>query len=344
MDEGDPAAGRAHAPDTEGEAVRIQDLEGIVAILPTPLAADGEIDDDGLRHLVRHCVDSELAGVVVLGSNGEFPYLSTGEKRRVTGVAAEAAGGRIPVIGTASATATEHAVELARAAKEVGCSAVMAAVPSYWRVGLDEAREHIAAVAREGGLPVFYYHFPEVTGLVLRPEEIASIAALDGVVGAKITVSNLPFLRALIEKTRPHGWRVFSGTSFLLDPCLRAGGAGVFCPLPLLVPGMVRELAEASRGGDRERADRIQKRLLRAIPLFSGVAKAPSLQSLGFKVLSRAPYRGPGARPAPSHGLLKEALRQRGHPITGMVRRPHRPADAAQRELVRQTLEQLHRR
>ncbi len=324
--------------------MRIQELAGVVGILPTPLTDDGELDDDGLRHLVRHCVEVGLDGVVVLGSNGEFPYLSKGEKRRVMGVAAEAAGGRIPVIGSASATATDHAVDLARAAKEVGCDAVMAAVPTYWRVGLDEAREHVAAIAREGGLPVFFYYFPEVTGLVLRPEEIASIAALDGVVGAKVTISNLPFLRALIEKTRVHDWRVFTGSSFLLDPCLRAGGAGVFCPLPLLVPELVRELAEASRSEDRERADRIQKRLHRALPLFSGKPLSPTLQALAFSLRSRAPYRGPGGRPAPSHALVKEALRQRGHPITGMVRRPHRPADAAQRELVRRTLEQLYRR
>ena len=323
--------------------MRIQDLEGVVAILPTPLTEDGDLDDEGLRYLVRHCVEAGLDGVVVLGSNGEFAYLSSSEKRRVMGVAAEAAGGRIPVIGTASATATERAVALARSAKEVGCSAVMAAVPSYWRVGADDAREHMAAIAREGGLPVFFYYFPEVTGTILRPEEIASIAALDGVVGAKVTVSNVRFLRELIRRTRSHDWRVFTGTSFLLHACRSAGGAGVFCPLPLLVPALVRELDRASRSGERDRALRIQKRLLRAIPLSSGIGRAPALQALGFSLLSRAPYRGPGARPAPPHALLKEALRQRRHPISGMVRRPHRPADASQRELVRRTLARLDR-
>jgi len=321
--------------------VNVAELEGVVPILPTPLHADGELDEAGMGHLVAHCVQAGLDGVVLLGSNGEFPYLSFDEKRRAMAAAVAGAGGRIPVIGTASAAGTTQAVELARAAKEAGCDAVMATIPTYWRVGAGEARDHVAAVAREGGLPVFFYYFPEVTGLVLRPPQIAEIAAVDGVVGAKITVANARFLRRVIEQTRPHGWKVFTGTSFLLADCLRAGGAGVFCPLPLLVPRAVKALEHAVRQGDGDRARDLQHRLRWATPLFSGMAAAPGLQARGFAWLAAAPYLGPGRRPAPTHGLLKEALRQRGHPIAGAVRPPHRPADSRQQELVRRSLAAL---
>jgi len=318
--------------------VNIAELEGVVAILPTPLHPDGELDEEGMRHLVAHCAEAGLDGVVLLGSNGEFPYLSFEEKRRAMAAAAAGSEGRIPVIGTASATGTLEAISLARAAKEVGCDAVMAAVPTYWKVRAGEARDHMAAVAQEGGLPLFFYYFPEVTGLVLRPEEIAAIAAVEGVVGAKITVANARFLRRVIQQTRPHRWRVFTGTTFLLSDCLRAGGAGAFCPLPLLVPRAVKALERAVREEDEPRARDLQHRLRRGAPLFSGIAAAPGLQARGFAWLAAAPYLGPGRRPAPTHGLLKEALRQRGHPIAGTVRGPHRPADSRQQEVVRRAL------
>jgi len=58
---------------------------------------------------------------------------------------------------------------------------------------------------------VFFYHFPEVTGLKLTPRELASIAEIDGVVGAKLTIVNRPYLQAAIKATRRSAWKVFVG-------------------------------------------------------------------------------------------------------------------------------------
>ena len=269
----------------------VRELGGIVPILPTPMTEEGDLDEEGMRHVVRHAIASEADGVVVLGSNGEFPYLSDEERRRVTAAAVDAADGAAPVIGSASATSTRHAVELARAAREVGCEAVMATVHAYWRMEPGTAREHVAAIAEE--LPVFFYYFPEVSGLVLTVDEIAAIAALDGVVGAKVTVANAPFLRKLIEATRPHGWRVFTGTTFLLRECLEAGGAGVFCPLPLVAPALVRDYHRAVSAGDPERAGALRRRVLRGpAPLQRARAPGPSpgprLLAAGGRAVPRA--------------------------------------------------------
>jgi uncharacterized protein (DUF2147 family) len=72
-------------------------LEGVVPVLPTPLSENLQLDEAGLRHLVRFCIKKGFSGVVVLGSAGEFPYLSFDEKERVMAVAAEEGSGRIPV-------------------------------------------------------------------------------------------------------------------------------------------------------------------------------------------------------------------------------------------------------
>ncbi len=315
-------------------------LEGVVPVLPTPLTEDLQIDEAGVRHLVRFCVERGFSSLVVLGSTGEFPYLSFDEKQRVMTIAAEEASGRIPVIGTASAMGTSEAVALARAAKAAGCQAVMAAVPLYFQLGLDAILGQLATIAREGGLPTFYYHYPDVTGLVLPPHAFEAIAGVDGVIGAKVTVTNECFLRKVIERTRSSEFRVFAGTSFLLACCLESEGAGVFCPLPLLAPDEVTALVAASRRGDRREARRIETGLLGAAPILSGLSLPVPVQKWAFRLLSRAPYRV-GRRPVSTVGLVKEALRLRGHPITTAVRPPCSPLDEAQRRLVRRTLDRL---
>jgi 4-hydroxy-tetrahydrodipicolinate synthase len=279
--------------------------------------------------------------VVVLGSNGEFPYLSFEEKRSVMVAAALSAAGRIPVIGTASASGTDEAVALAREARAAGCDAVMAALPLYFNLEFKGVVKHLSAIASEGGLPVIFYYFPEVTGLVLTAEELSRIAAIKGIPGAKITVVNRSFLRRAIAETRAQGWKVFTGTSFLLKDCLEFGGSGVFCPLPLIAPDDVKGIYDAYRAGDMARAGELQARVRRALPLFRSIALSPKLLSLGFQLLSRMPYRGPGKRSPAMHHLLKEALRIQGHPISNKVKNPFEKVSDAQSDLIKRTLNSL---
>lgn len=316
-------------------------LDGIVVVLPTPLTPECELDEEGLRHLVRFSAEQAFDGAVVLGSNGEFPYLSFDEKRRVMQVAAEEAGGRLPIVGTASAYGTDEALELARMAKSAGCAAVMAALPLYFDVSLERAKQHMAAVANEGGLPTYYYHFPAVTGLALKPEELAEIAAIPGIVGAKLTIVDRPSLKRIIECTRAQDWRVFTGTTFLLESCLGFGGAGVFCPLPLLAPTEVKELVAAYRQGQTRRARQLQRHLLGALPLVSGMNTPAWLQARAFELLARAPFSRATSRTPAIHVLLKEALRICGHPISNAVKLPFEAATPAQSSLVRRTLQEL---
>lgn len=320
--------------------MEMKDLEGLAAILITPLKEDGSIDEQGVKELVRHAMEKGLDGVVVLGSNAEFPYLRFEEKVRVMGAAADASEGKIPVIGTASAHGTDIAADLAVEARKAGCSAVMAALPLYFDLPVKDAVKHFDKVAQKGGLPVYYYHFPAVTGLSARPKELLRIAEVDGVIGAKITVVNRSFLRRTIEATKAVNWKVFTGTSLLLYDCLEFGGAGVFCPLPLIGAEDVKALLKAFKTGELKKAKRIQNKLLRAIPLFTGASASPELLARGFKVMVRMPSRT-GKRPAGTHGYIKEALRLQGAPITSQVRLPYHAVSRDKQELIKRTMENL---
>ena len=314
---------------------------GIFAILVTPFTAENALDEKGLRHLVEFACAQNLHGVVALGSNGEFPYLTAEEKVRVMKIAADQAKGRLTVLAGASDYGTDQAVAYARAAREAGCDGVMAALPVYFAVEPAAAKAHFSALVKEGGLPVFFYYFPETTGLTLKPEEIAEIAALDGVPGAKLTVINKSFLKKTVAATRPHHWSVFVGTSFLLADALAMGGAGIFCPLPLVGPKDIKGIYEAWTAGDPRRAKELQNKVLRALPIMSGFKLPPAALAAGFKLLTSMRYKGPPARTKPGHHLVKEALRLQGHPITNRVRRPFLSATPEESELLKRTLSDL---
>lgn len=318
----------------------LENIKGVIAIVLTPLTEDGSVDEAGVGHLVEACVEKNLDGVVVLGSNGEFPYLRFEDKVKVMSAAAKSARGRIPVIAGASAYGTDEASALAREAAAAGCDGVMVALPMYFKLGIKGVIKHFETVAKKGGLPMLFYYFPDVTDLVLSPGELSEIAAIDGIVGAKLTVINRSYLKRAVEATRPYSWKIFTGTSFLLHDCLSFGGAGVACPLGLIGADDVKGIYQAFKAGDMNQAKILQNKVRHALPLFSGIKLPPGLLAKGFEIFSRLPEHK-GERPRASHGLLKEALRLQGYPITGKVAPPYGEATPEQKSLVKNTLKSL---
>ncbi len=315
------------------------DLQGVFGVVPTPFTKEGDLDEKGLGHLVNHCAESGLHAAVVLGSNGEFPYLTSEEKARVMKIASEAASSRIPVVAGVSAFGTREAVEQARQAREAGCQAVMAMLPLYFELDFEAVKEHFRILAGEGGLPVIFYYYPEVTGLVLGPDQMEELAAIDGIHGAKITVFNRSFLKRVIRLTRTHLWAVFAGTAFMLQDAVKLGGAGVICPLPLIAPRQCLDLYNAMQDNKTDEAQDIQDKILGAVSLFMDMDIPQSMGVAYYKTLIRKPYSGSSERPESGVALLKEALRQQGHPVTAVVRRPCQPLSPDQKEKVKNVME-----
>ena len=75
----------------------------ILTAMVTPFDANGEIDYNVARDLVNHLIENGTDGLVVAGTTGESPTLSTEEKVELFKFVVEVVDGRVPVIaGTGS--------------------------------------------------------------------------------------------------------------------------------------------------------------------------------------------------------------------------------------------------
>src|SRR5689334_2690374 len=92
-------------------------LEGISPPLVTPLQANGELDEPGLRRLVDYVIEGGVNGIVVLGSSGEAALLLPEVRRRVIEVAIEQASGRVPIVAGTGEPGTALCVQSTRFAK-----------------------------------------------------------------------------------------------------------------------------------------------------------------------------------------------------------------------------------
>jgi len=154
---------------------RTSKWRGVYVIVPTPFHPDLSLDFEGLRRVVRFCLDCGVDGLVSPAVSSEQPYLADDERREVLRTIIEASGGKAAVIAGVTAPTRAIAVGLAREAEAMGADALLAMPPSAQRATEDEIREYYAAIDAAGGLPIFLQNFNGFGGTPLSPRLIADL-------------------------------------------------------------------------------------------------------------------------------------------------------------------------
>jgi 4-hydroxy-tetrahydrodipicolinate synthase len=286
-------------------------FQGIFTVMVTAYNQTGGIDKSAMTAITNAQIDSGVHGLVILGSNGECPYLTQTLQKEVIDVVINACGGRLPVIVGINERGTESALEMGAYAKRAGADGLLVALPVFYPLDEKSVYNHYEAICSRVGLPVLFYNFPSHSHLIFTPEQIARISKIENVVGAKHTIFKTDEIKALIDATEDD-FRVFTGICFNLTKTMGFGAAGAICPLPSLMPQTAVQLYEALKSGDTEKAAPLQDRLNKLMPLMA-------------------------ASPAP-HAVIKEAMRLLGHPIRVEVKPPLPQLTPEQAVLVKNTL------
>jgi len=241
----------------------------LIPAVPVPFTADGDLDVPGLGTLLRAVRDSGVDGVFTPGTTGEFTALDDDERLTVIAEALAVFGpdGVYAHIGAASARQAER---LAARAVELGAVNLAAITPYYLPAGgralLDYYRR-IAAAAP--GAAIFGYLFRARTTTVVTPQQLAEVAAIPGVVGAKVsgepTATVVEYLAAA-----PPGFAVFTGNNHEFGEVVRAGGAGCVSAVASVFPEPFVALSGALRRGDEEAAAAAELRIKQAIAAVGG--------------------------------------------------------------------------
>ncbi len=277
------------------------DPAGIYAILATPFAPDGQLDEASLRQVVDFEVGCGVHGLTILGIMGEFHKLTEGERERVTAVVLEQSAGRLPVIVGTTHDATDVVIRLGRAARAAGAAGIMVAPPRGVR-GEAALLAHFRQVAASVDLPLVVQDEPVTTGVLMPPALLARLAAdIPTLVAIKLEEAPSPQKLSQVLALTGDRVRVFGGLGglFLLEE-LGRGAAGAMTGYAF--PEALVEIYTAYRAGDQERARAI---FFHHLPLIRFEAQV----GIGL-------------------GIRKEILRRRGALRTALVRAPAATIDA----------------
>lgn len=316
-------------------------FEGVFPVLPTPLREDQSPDLDGICSLAEHCLKKNVHGLVCLGSGGEFPYFSIEEKREIVKAIMSVAKDRIPVIVGNGCMSAQETIAFSEHAAKCGAAGFLMAVPTYYPVGFKDVLSHFTMVSKAVPTPILYYHYPENTRLKLSPVEIVRICEIATVVGIKETTLNLREVRRHILLAGRKPFSVLSGTSFLFLEIMKMGGKGVICPLPLVIPETVVGMYERFMKGDLKGAEDLERKIFKALPLFSEIPLPPGIARHALKLLARLGFPL-GASGIAIQATFKEALSQMGLKISPLVRTPLEQIDERRKKVIEKVLKELY--
>src|SRR5688500_1018089 len=103
----------------------------LLTAMVTPFKEDLSLDREAAARLAGHLVETGSDGIVVCGTTGESPTLTTEEKVTLFRLVKEAVGTSAAVVAGTGNYCTQESIELTRAAEKAGVDGVMAVVPYY---------------------------------------------------------------------------------------------------------------------------------------------------------------------------------------------------------------------
>ncbi len=234
-------------------------LQGVFTALVTPFHADGSLDEEALRRVVRHQIAGGVAGVVPVGTTGEAATLSPDEHQRVVEVTADEARRAerpVRVVAGAGTNDTRKTAQLARRCEAAGADAVLIVTPYYNKPKQDGLLAHFRAVADAVGVPVVLYNVPGRTACNLAAETVLELAADPRFIGVKEASGNLDQVTEIL-RGRPQRFAVIAGDDALALPIVALGGDGVIAVVSNEAPALLVELVAAALAGERAEAARL---------------------------------------------------------------------------------------
>lgn len=238
----------------------------------TPFDKKGNIDFEKTTQLVNYLINNGTDSLVIAGTTGESPTLSTEEKVALFRHVVTVAEGRIPVIAGTGSNNTRASIDLTKKAEEVGVDAIMLVAPYYNKPSQEGMYQHFKAIASETSLPVMLYNVPGRSIVSMSVDTVVRLAQEKNIVAIKEASGNLDLMTEIIANT-PEDFRLYTGDDSLTLPALAIGGNGIVSVASHIVGKEMQEMIQAFETGEHAKAAKLHQKL---VPIMNGMFSAPS--------------------------------------------------------------------
>lgn len=213
-----------------------------------------------LKRQVEYFRRNKVAGLLPLGSTGEFVHLELNERKQFLKTVADLAQD-LPLIVNISDVKPKAVFEMAGLAREVGAAAVSVLPPYFFSVAQADLVEFFVRAGEAAKIPLFLYNFPERTGTRIDLETVQAVAGRIELAGVKQSGAEFSYHRELAELGKRMGFDVLTGSDTRLPEAMGMGVSGCVSGLSNALAEVLVPLFEAVRSANTAEVDRLQGKM-----------------------------------------------------------------------------------
>lgn len=289
-------------------------LKGAFTLLVTPFDNAMNLDEKGLRTLVRRQVESGIHGIAPLGVTGESPALNENEIKRVVEIIVEEASGRCIVAPDTCSNNLEQTLKRIKLFQDIGCDYAVVFAPFLVMPSQTGVVEFYQRLAEQSSIPLIVHNAPARVGINIDPKTYLPLIENENIAGTKDGNKQMDHLAKILHLAKGKPFSVFTGKDTTAYPMLSFGGHGVFTVAGNVVPEVMRDLVTHCLNGEFDKAEDIHHsyyELFEALRMETNPMAAK--ESLALLGLPGGWLRPPLTRLSePKRGVLQDILKKRG--------------------------------
>jgi 4-hydroxy-tetrahydrodipicolinate synthase len=241
-------------------------FKGTGVALVTPFKSDETIDFEALRNLVRMQIDGGTDFLVVQGTTGESPTLTSEEKLQVLDHVMQENKGQLPIVYGVGGNNTKNVgASLQQLPK--GIDGILSVSPYYNKPIQKGIVEHYKFLASCTNLPIILYNVPGRTGSNMTSETTIALSKIENIVAMKEASGNMEQIMEVI-RLRANEFGVLSGDDALTMPLIASGADGVISVVANAFPSLFSKMVKSALNGDFETSRSYHYELLPITKMF----------------------------------------------------------------------------
>jgi dihydrodipicolinate synthase/N-acetylneuraminate lyase len=234
--------------------------KGVYPAMLMPFDQDGLVNEPELRKYVDFLIDGGLHGLFPISSVGEGIHMSMADKERAMRIVVDQAAGRVPVTPGVSSANPRDAIALAKVAEELGCPAVVAAPPYYYKISNEVMEKYFEAIADSVDIGLILYNIPLFTQPI-DYDVVKRLSRRDNVVGMKDSSGSMVDFMHFMDKAKIAEAKInfMTGREEGLYAVLAMGAAGCMTGTSAIVPELMVAIYDNFMAGNLERSLELQR-------------------------------------------------------------------------------------
>lgn len=242
--------------------MRVPYFGRLLTAMVTPMNQDGSINLEAMADFADWLIDNGSDGLVVCGTTGESPTISTEEKLELFRTVVKRVNKRVPVIAGTGSNNTSGTIELTKAAEATGVDGFLVVGPYYNKPPQEGFYQHFKSIADSTELPVIVYNVPGRTSSNILPQTVARLAKdcknIVAIKEAAGCVSQVAELYSVL----PEDFSIYSGDDILILPFMSVGATGLISVVSNTGGQMLQEIMQAYEAGRVKDAMNLNAKML----------------------------------------------------------------------------------